>query len=108
MQNEMLKNSNILVSQDKSTQPEILVSAVLHLMTHYSVNSGQAVESNACIKLASVIERHLKALSDLPELSPILRATCQQLSEQWEILIDKNLPQQNKVRRFSWLTAGNA
>ena len=61
-------------------QPELLVSAVLHLMSHYTANNQ---ESSSCIKLASVIERHLKALADLPDLAPVLRATCQQLSEQW-------------------------
>jgi len=91
-----------------STQPDLLVSAVLHLMSHYSVNANQAENDKACLKLASVIERHLKALSDLPDLAPVVRATCQQLAEQWANLIDKNLPAPGKTRRFSWLPAGNA
>ncbi len=55
-------------------QPELLVSAVLHLMSHYTANNSQ--ETQSCVKLASVIERHLKALADLPNLAPVLRATC--------------------------------
>jgi hypothetical protein len=70
-------------------QPELLVSSALHLMTHYSAQAGQ---DGACIKLASVIERHMKALASHGELSPVLRATCQQLAEQWAGVVDKTLP----------------
>lgn len=69
--------------------PELLVSSALHLMTHYS---AQASNSAACVKLASVIERHLKALAGHNDLNPVLRATCQQLSEQWAGVVDKTLP----------------
>ncbi len=71
------------------TQPELLVSAVLHLMSHYSANLGEA---GTCTKLASVIERHLKALAVLPDLAPVLRATCQQLSEQWAVVVERTMP----------------
>ena len=70
-------------------QPELLVSSALHLMTHYSTLAGQ---DSACVKLASVIERHLKALAGHGELSPVLRATCAQLSEQWATVVDQTLP----------------
>jgi hypothetical protein len=80
-------------------QPELLVSAVLHLMSHYTAN---AQEGSSCTKLASVIERHLKALADLPELAPVLRATCKQLSEQWAIVVERSMPQ--PAERFSLLT----
>jgi hypothetical protein len=53
----------LLEANGGSAQPELLISAALHLMPHYSANSGQA---GACVKLAAVIERHLKALADLP------------------------------------------
>lgn len=66
-----------------SQQPELLVSAVLHLMSHYSARDG------SCVRLAAVIERHLKALAALPGLAPVLRATCQQLCEQWEAVVDQ-------------------
>lgn len=66
-------------------QPELLVSAALHLMSHYSVHPAP------CVKLASVIERHLKALSVHDGLNPVLRATCQQLAEQWAGVVDQSL-----------------
>ncbi len=70
-------------------QSELLVSAVLHLMSHYTASTGEA---GACIKLASVIERHLKALAERNELAPVLRATCQQLSEQWAEVVERTMP----------------
>jgi hypothetical protein len=85
-------------------QPELLVSAVLHLMSHYTANNQ---ESSSCIKLASVIERHLKALADLPELAPVLRATCQQLSEQWGVVVEKAMPQPEKFRLLTRLVSGS-
>jgi hypothetical protein len=74
-----------------STAPasELLVSSALHLMTHYSAQAGQ---EGACVKLASVIERHLKALAAHGELSPVLRATCQQLAQQWADVVDQAMP----------------
>jgi hypothetical protein len=57
-------------SNSGSAQPELLISAALHLMSHYSANSGEA---GACVKLAAVIERHLKALAAMPDLAPVLR-----------------------------------
>ena len=74
--------------------PELMLSAVLHLMSHYTAGSAAA---GGCVKLASVIERHLKALAGLPELAPGLRATCQQLSEQWAQEVERNLHQQDKT-----------
>ena len=71
------------------TEPELLVSSALHLMTHYSAQAGQ---QGACVKLASVIERHLKALAVHGDLSPVLRATCQQLAQQWADVVDQALP----------------
>ena len=73
----------------KATQPELLVSAALHLMSHYSAH---AADAGACLKLASVIERHLKALAGHADLAPVLRATCGQLSEQWANVVEKALP----------------
>ncbi|WP_395823413.1 hypothetical protein [Collimonas sp.] len=79
-------------------QPELLVSAVLHLMSHYTAHSQ---ENNGCVKLASVIQRHLKALADLPNLAPVLRATCQQLSEQWGSVVESTMPQPEKYTLLS-------
>jgi hypothetical protein len=69
--------------------PELMLSAVLHLMSHYTAN---AADNGGCVKLASVIERHLKALATLPGLAPVLSATCQQLSEQWAAEVERSLP----------------
>jgi hypothetical protein len=72
-----------------ASQPELLVSAALHLMSHYST---QAREGGPCLKLASVIERHLKALAALPQLAPVLQGTCSQLAEQWAMHIEQASP----------------
>lgn len=78
-------------------QPDLLVSSALHLMTHYS---AQASKAGACVKLASVIERHLKALAGHGELNPVLRATCLQLSEQWAEVVDKSMPRPTRPKLF--------
>lgn len=99
-------NPEFFVADGHPAQPELLVSAVLHLMSHYTVNSAVNGDAGACVKLASVIERHLKILAELPNLAPVLRATCQQLSEQWASLVERSLPQQNKLNLFARLVAG--
>ncbi len=71
-------------------QPELMLSNVLHLMSHYHADA-------ACPKLASVIERHLRVLSSLPGLAPVLQATCQQLSQQWASMVDINLPKPSRA-----------
>jgi hypothetical protein len=73
--------------------PELLVSTVLHLMSHYSVN---APEAGSCVKLACVIERHLTALAGTSGLSPVLQATCQHLAEQWAAIVQRALPRAEK------------
>jgi hypothetical protein len=70
-------------------RPELMISTVLHLMSHYTINLQK---TGACVKLASVIERHLQALADLPNLAPVLRATCEQLSEQWATIVERAMP----------------
>lgn len=86
-----------------SAQPELLVSAVLHLMSHYTANSH---ETGGCTKLASVIERHLKALADLPDLAPVLRATCSQLSEQWATVVERAIRVPEKQTLLRRLVTG--
>lgn len=78
-----------LSSNHAGNRPELMLSAVLHLMSHYTAS---AADSGACLKLASVIERHLKALASLPDLGPVLQATCQQLSEQWAGVVERGMP----------------
>lgn len=85
-------------------QPELMVSAVLHLMSHYTANNSHS-DSGACLKLASVIERHFKALAGLPELAPVLRATCQQLSEQWAGIVERDMPRPKKSNLLSRIIA---
>ncbi len=52
------------------------------------------------MKLASVIERHLKALAAHGDLSPVLRATCQQLSAQWAAVVDQGMPRPTRSTRL--------
>ena len=111
MRGEMQKDEELSASTSTSKQPELLVSAVLHLMSHYTVNSTQTSARHstqedaeqARSRLASVIERHLQALANLPDLAPVLQATCQQLSGQWAALTEKNSAQKNKTRKLGWL-----
>lgn len=79
-----------LAPADSTQQPELMLSAVLHLMSHYTA------DGKGCVKLASVIERHLKALAALPGLSPVLGATCAQLSEQWAGVVERAMPPQQR------------
>nr|WP_229255365.1 hypothetical protein [Duganella phyllosphaerae] len=79
-----------------------MLSAVLHLMSHYTAGNDH---DGGCIKLASVIERHLKALASLPDLAPVLRATCQQLHEQWATVVERNLQEQDKTNFLSRIMA---
>ncbi len=98
------KMDSTFVEPNKApAQPELLVSAVLHLMSHYTTNNQ---ETQSCVKLASVIERHLKALADLPNLAPVLRATCQQLSEQWATVVERTMPPPEKFNFFSRIVSG--
>lgn len=83
-------------------QPELMLCTVLHLMSHYTERSA---ESGACLKLASVIERHLKALAGRPDLSPVLQATCQQLSERWAIVVESAMPRPPKSSFLSRIMA---
>jgi hypothetical protein len=96
-------DSAFLEPNSAPAQPELLVSAVLHLMSHYTASNQ---ESKSCVKLASVIERHLKALAELPNLAPVLRATCQQLSEQWATVVERTMPQPEKFNLFARIVSG--
>lgn len=97
-------NDPIFLSTGAPAQrPELMLSAVLHLMSHYTARGR---DSGPCLKLASVIERHLKALAGLPDLAPVLQATCQQLSEQWAGLIAHELPAPQKNSFLSRVMAG--
>jgi hypothetical protein len=81
-----------------STRHALLVAALLHLMSQYTLRSAtrdprnDADKDGPCVKLAAVIERHLDALARLPDVEPVLRATCEQLRVKWEDLVDSRLP----------------
>jgi len=81
-----------------SSRHALLVAALLHLMSQYALRgrdaqAGGADEGDApCVKLAAVIERHLDALTRLPDAEPVLRATCEQLGDRWAELVDSRLP----------------
>lgn len=76
----------------------VLVAALLHLMSHYTIHRAHG-RDQPCLKLASVIERHLSALARLPDADPVLRATCEQLSASWAGLVDAALPAPAPLRR---------
>jgi len=82
------------------SQDTLLVASLLHLMSHYSARSaGPVGGEQPCVKLASVIERHLCALSRLPSIDPVLRATCEQLADQWAGVVDAKLPPPAPLRQ---------
>ena len=58
-------------SSEARSQDVLLVASLLHLMSHYTARGDG---EQPCVKLASVIERHLCALSRLPDADPVLRA----------------------------------
>ncbi len=93
---------NLLDPTETPTKPELLVSALLHLMSHYTAHLH---ERDQCLRLAAVIERHLKVLSPLPGLSPLLQATCLQLADDWTNLVDQNLPRPDKPKLMSPLAS---
>lgn len=85
-----------------SGRPDLLISALLHLMSHYS-RSAQSSEGQGCpAGLAAVIERHLSELAALPGLTPLMRATCQQLAGHWSELIEHNKNQPRQTPKSIW------
>lgn len=86
-----------LTSPTASSQADLLVSAALHLMSNYSL---QQIEGAPCVKLACVIERHFKALSTLPDLAPVVQATCQQMCEHWARIASNGVEQAGRKKAF--------
>jgi hypothetical protein len=82
--------------------PELLISAALHLMTHYTSNA----DTHGCTRLASVIERHMIALAELPDLAPVLRATCRQLADEWATVVERDMPEPGRIGFFTRLATG--
>ncbi|MGS0742363.1 hypothetical protein ACVBEF_11085 [Glaciimonas sp. GG7] len=82
-------SNTILININASNiSPELLVSAVLQRISQYNTRNHET----ACVQSAATIEYHLRTLADLPSLNPVLRATCQQLSEQWALVAERATP----------------
>lgn len=75
------------MSSTQNASPELLMSSVLYLMSHYSVQARQ--QNGAETRLAQMIERHLALLAESAQLAPVIRATCEQLLKQWQELTEK-------------------
>lgn len=101
-----IDNCIAALSEPKASpiQPELMIASVLHLMSHYCANLD---ETAPCTKLASVIERHLKALSGLPGITPVMRATCEQLSEQWAAVVERAMHRSEKSPLRTWFSWKN-
>jgi hypothetical protein len=69
---------------------ELLISTVLQLISQYGARAD--MQGDSAMHSAAMIEGHLKTLASLPDMEPILRATCQQLSEQWGMLHERQMP----------------
>jgi hypothetical protein len=87
-----LSNPIFLAPPAGGPNPELMLSAVLHLMSHYTAHAGDSTGNGGCVKLAAVIQRHLKALAGVPGLSPVLGATCRQLSDDWAGVVERSMP----------------
>jgi hypothetical protein len=85
-----------LPSREPRSQDVMLVASLLHLMSHYTARGDG---EQPCVKLASVIERHLCALSRLPDADPVLRATCEQLADRWALLVDETMPRPQPAKQ---------
>ena len=100
---------------------ELLISTVLQLISRHgtlaATNAAAAPKrktdvdahaaADATANSAAAIERHLKALANLPNMEPILRATCQQLSEQWGMMYEQQLPKPAPAAFITRLISGS-
>ncbi len=99
------------MSSTNNASPELLMSSVLYLMSHYSVQARQ--QNGAETRLAQMIERHLALLAESAQLAPVIRATCEHLLKQWQELTEKtptgiNLASaSSSTTKFSWLRPSN-
>lgn len=59
----------------QSTRPEILLAAVIYLMTHYA--------RTGCPGLAMCVSRHLQCLCAHPEVDPVIRDICASVHGAW-------------------------
>src|SRR6202162_5504142 len=83
---------------------ELLISTVLQLISRHSALAETDAET--ATRSAATIEHHLKTLAGLPGMEPILRATCQQLSEQWGMMHEQQLPKSTSSALITRLISG--
>jgi hypothetical protein len=83
---------------------EFLISAVLQLISRHGT---LAADTEAAAHSAATIEQHLKTLAALPDMEPILRATCLQLSEQWGMLLEQQQPKPTPSAFITRLISGS-
>jgi hypothetical protein len=84
--------------------PELLISTVLQLISQYGARAD--IQGDSAMHSAAMIESHLKTLATLPDMEPILRATCQQLSEQWGMLHEREMPKPASATFITRLISG--
>jgi hypothetical protein len=60
---------------DQESRPEIVVAALIYLMTHYA--------RTGCPRLALCISRHMQCLSLHPDAPLVLRDMCASLHGAW-------------------------
>ena len=84
---------NSLTSNMAGTKDTLLISSVIHLMSHYCTTANK---ETPCVKLASSIERHLAALSRCTDLDPVVRATCEGLVANWSDVVETGVTDTGK------------
>ena len=87
---------NPTMTATAGTRDTLLISSVLHLMSHYCTANKEA----QCVKLASAIERHLTALSRCSDLDPVVRATCEGLVANWSDVVETGVTETAGRRSF--------
>jgi len=84
---------NATVTTLPATRDTLLISSVIHLMSHYCTSASQ---QEPCVKLAASIERHLAALARCSELDPVVRATCEGLVANWSDVVETGVAETGK------------
>jgi hypothetical protein len=83
---------------------ELLISTVLQLISRHGALAEANTDAETTSRSAATIEHHLKARAGLPDMEPILRTTCQQLSEQWGMLHEQQLPKRSSSGSSAFIT----
>jgi len=61
--------------EPEASRPEILVAALIYLMTHYA--------RTGCPRLAVCVSRHMQCLAVHPDSAPVVRDICASLHGAW-------------------------